>query len=92
MARLRRGCSKLLSCEVIRSPQDGGGPRLRVLVGRGLPISWLSFLGGDTLVLDCFDLVFSRVFSVKCRPLFSNSRFLERVVARGFLQIVFLPL
>jgi hypothetical protein len=76
MARLRRGCSMLLSCEVIRSPQDGGGSRLRVFVGRGLPSSWLSFLGGDalrtpatsgrdTLVLDCFDLVLSRVFFCK---------------------------
>jgi hypothetical protein len=43
----RRGCSKPLSCEVICSPQDGGGPRQRILVGRGLPSSWPLLLGGD---------------------------------------------
>jgi hypothetical protein len=103
MDRLRRECSKPLSCKVIRSPRDGGGPRQRVLVGRGLPSSWPLFLGEvalrtpaasgrDTLVLDCLHLVLSRVFSVKCRPLSSNIRFLERVFARGLLKIVILPL
>jgi hypothetical protein len=43
----RRGCSKPLPCEVIRSPQEGGGPRQRIFVGRGLPSSWPLLLGGD---------------------------------------------
>jgi hypothetical protein len=43
--------------------------------------------GRDTYVLDCVDLVSSRVFSVKCRSLSSNIRFLERVFARGLTAI-----
>jgi hypothetical protein len=97
--RLRRGCSKPPLCEVIRSPQMGGGPRQRALAGKGLLSSWLWFLGGDawrmpatsgrgTFVLDCVDLVSCRVFSVKCKPI----RFLERVFARSLLKLVILPL
>jgi hypothetical protein len=97
MARLRRGCSNLLSCEVICSPQDGGGPRLRVLVGRGLPSSWPLFLGGDALRtpatcdggtrgLNCFFIFSSRVFYVNKQALSSNIRFLASVV-RDLLAI-----
>jgi hypothetical protein len=39
--------------------------------------------GRDTSVLDCVDLDSCRMFSVKCRPLFPNIRFLDRVFARG---------
>jgi hypothetical protein len=98
-----RGCSKSPYCEVIRSPQLGGGPRRRALAGKGLLSSWLWFLGGDawrmppmsgrdTGVLDCVDLISCRVFYVNCRPLSSNIRFLERVFARGLLKTVILPL
>jgi hypothetical protein len=39
--------------------------------------------GRDTQVLDFFYLVNCRVFSVKCKPLSSNTRFLERVLYKG---------
>jgi hypothetical protein len=40
--------------------------------------------GRDTQALHCFDLLICRVFFVKCKPLSSNSRFLVRVLYKGF--------
>jgi hypothetical protein len=67
----------------------------KILAGRECTSCLLLFLGGnawrtstsggrDTQILDCFDLLFSRVFSVKCKLLSSNSGFLERVLYKGF--------
>jgi hypothetical protein len=44
--RFRRGCSKPLCYKVIRSPWLGGGPRLRIIAGRGLMSNKSLFLGG----------------------------------------------
>jgi hypothetical protein len=66
-----------------------------ILAGRESTSCSLLFLGGDTWrtpatagrdtqVLDCFNLVFYKVFSVKCKPLSSNTRFLERVLYKEF--------
>jgi hypothetical protein len=42
-----------------------------------------AFGGRDTQVLDCFVQIRCRVFFVKCKPLSSNTRFLERVLYKG---------
>jgi hypothetical protein len=49
--------------------------------------------GGGTQVLDCLVQIRCRVFSVKCKPLYSNTRFLERVLCKGLsVKILYLPL
>jgi hypothetical protein len=94
----RRGCSKLLSCEVIRSPQDSGGPRQRILVGRGLLSSWPLLLSGDawrtpaiggrdTLGCDCFFFDLVRVFFTKLQALSSNNRFIRASFCLGLYVI-----
>jgi hypothetical protein len=76
--RFHRGCSKPLCYEAIRFLWLGGGPRLRIFVGRGLPSSRPLLLGGDawrTLTrsggdahgLNCFESLCSRVFLVKSK-------------------------
>jgi hypothetical protein len=39
--------------------------------------------GGGTQVLNCLVQIRCRVFSIKCKPLSSNTRFLERVLYKG---------
>jgi hypothetical protein len=66
----------------------------KIYAGREPTSYLLLFLGGDawrtppsggrdTQVLDCFVQIRCRVFFVKCKPLSSNTRFLERVLYKG---------
>jgi hypothetical protein len=83
-----------------RWPDDGRWQKVHV--GREPASYLLSFLGGDawrtptfcgggTLVLDCLVFVSFRVFFVICKPLSSNTRFLERVLQVDFCKILYLP-
>jgi hypothetical protein len=97
--RSSRGCSKPLSHEVTCSSWLGGGPRLRIHAGRGLPSRRPLLLGGDALRTpaigggdaqgrDCILSFSSRVFCVKIKTLSSNSRFLRTSDARVFMKFV----
>jgi hypothetical protein len=75
-SRSGHGSSRPIHHEVMRSPWRVGGPRLRLVAGRGLPSCRSLFLGGDALRtparggggalgLDCFVSFSSRVLFVK---------------------------
>jgi hypothetical protein len=95
----RGGCSKLPSGEMMRSPQLGGGPRRKIIAGRGLPSSWSLLLGGDAWRtparcgggargLHCKKIICSMVFFVKRGALSVDRRFPWAGMLRFFLNIV----
>jgi hypothetical protein len=98
--RFRRGCSKPLCYEVIRSPWLRGGPRLWIIARRGLLSSRSLFLGGDALRtparsgggaqgLHCMYFFCFRVLCVKKKGLIFKL-FLRTRLARTFLKL-YLP-
>jgi hypothetical protein len=94
---LRRS-STLQGSQVVRPRIPGGGRRRDCFVGRESSSSLLSGFGGnawrspatsggDTRVLDCFFLLFSRVFFEIRVAFSSNSRFLRARDEKGHSAI-----
>jgi hypothetical protein len=99
LLRSRSGRSKRPSGEVIHSTQLGGGPRQKIVIGRGLPSSWSLFLGGDAWRtparcggdargLHCWNILYPRVLCVKRKPLSLDRRFSRDRTVRAFLHNV----